>query len=130
MNACKICKKPTHLPVYCGLCKGIIDKGKKRKIKKDICEQALINAWDGNAFRCYYSNTPLETTNSKNPRYRTFDHRTPRDKQDIVLAASLINDMKSDMTEQEFKKIIIELAKRFQGGHFDDKALDLLYYKR
>jgi hypothetical protein len=73
---------------------------------------------------------PLVETNPKDPRYITFDHRTPRQEDDIVVAAACINDMKSDLSEDEFKGIVVQLARRFAGESFDESALKLRHWKR
>jgi len=54
----------------------------------------------------------LVETNPEDPRYITFDHRIPRQEDDIVVAAACINDMKSDLSEDEFKAIVVQLARR------------------
>lgn len=93
--------------------------------------RALKQAWDEQGFfRCYYSKIRLVEDNPKDPRYLTFDHRTPRQENDIVVAAALVNDMKSDMTEDEFKNMVLQLTNRFKGGTFDENAFDLKYWKR
>jgi len=92
--------------------------------------QALKRAWDGEGFRCYYSGIRLVEDNPKDPRYLTFDHRTPRQESDVVVAAAVLNDMKSDMTEDEFKAMIIQLASRFKGGRFDENVFNLEYFRR
>lgn len=102
----------------------------RRKINKKARELALQQAWDGEGFRCYYTGVRLEEKNSKHPLYITFDHRIPRDEQDIVVTSQVINDMKSDLSEEEFRKVVIELAKKFQGGEFNPDVLRLRYWKR
>ena len=137
--ACPVCggtKNPTAH--FCKRCRKIIDRpGPRRKkgdvvIKpnKDARRRALKKAWDGEGFRCYYSDIRLIEDNPKDTRYWTFDHRTPRNESDVVVAASLINDMKSDMTESEFKKMVIQLASHFKGGSFDNRVFNLKHWKR
>jgi hypothetical protein len=77
---------------------------------------ALRNSWDGDFFRCHYSGARLVEDDSGSPRYITLDHRTPRNEEDIVIAASLINDMKTNMDEKAFNEIVIALADHFKGG--------------
>ena len=94
-------------------CKKIIDRGNnKRKPDKKARLEALKQAWNGEVFHCYYSGIRLVENDSKDPCYLTFDHRTPRDEKDVVVAAAVINDMKSDLTEKEFKSIVIQLLKQ------------------
>src|SRR5467141_1022221 len=66
--------------------------------------KAMKTSWNGEFFRCYYSGVRLVEDDSGSPRYVTLDHRTPRNEEDIVIAASLINDMKSNMTTENSEK--------------------------
>jgi hypothetical protein len=102
----------------------------RRKPDKVARKQALKQAWDGEGFRCYYSGVRLIEDNSKDPRYLTFDHRTPRQESDVVITAAVLNDMKSDMTEDEFKAMVSQLASRFKGGTFDESVFNLKHWKR
>ena len=132
-KACLICTKSLHHPqsIYCRRCRKLIDRiNPRRKHNKAARIRALQKAWDGEAFRCYYTDIRLVEDNSKDPRYLTFDHRTPRQEDDIVIVAQAINDMKSDMTDKEFRRMILQLANRFNGGEFDEKAFKLKYWKR
>jgi len=138
-SACPVCsgtKNPTA--DFCKRCRKIIDRPGPRRKKGDVVRKrdkearrrALEEARVGKGFRCYYSGVRLIEDNPKDPRYLTFDHRIPRDESDVVVAASLINDMKSDMTESEFKKMVIQLASRFKGGSFDNRVFNLKHWKR
>ena len=117
-KACEICGCSIHpLSYCCKRCKKLIDRiNPRQKHDKNARIRALKQAWDGEGFRCHYSGVRLVEDKHQDPRYLTFDHRTPRRENDIVVAASLLNDMKSDMTEDEFKAMVIQLANRFQGG--------------
>jgi len=85
----------------------------------------LKNSWDGHVFRCFYSGVSLVENDSGHPRYITLDHRTARNEEDIVISASLINDMKTYMNENTFKEIVIALADHFkQGTTLEDEVLD------
>ena len=142
---CQICGSPKHQLAYCcKRCKRIIDRRGPRRKRGDTLGKpdkearrkarlkALKNAWVGESFHCHYSGVRLveDKENSKDPRYLTFDHRTPRKESDVVVAAYVINDMKSDMTESEFKKMVIQLASRFKGGPFDERVFNLKHWKR
>ena len=129
---CEICGSTIHPQAYCcKRCKKFINRvDTHRKADKKARMQALKRAWDGEGFRCYYSGIRLIEDNPKDPRYLTFDHRTPRQESDVVVAAAVLNDMKSDMTEDEFKAMIIQLASRFKGGRFDETVFNLEYFRR
>lgn len=131
-NKCDICKAPIHpLAKLCKRCKKIVDRVDTRKKPNKLARiGALKRAWDGEAFRCYYTDIMLNENNHKDPRYLTFDHRIPRQEDDLVVASGCINDMKSDMTEQEFRVMVIALSNIFQGGQFDSRAFELKHWKR
>lgn len=103
-----------------------------RNSNKDARMRALKTAWDPKlkAFRCHYTGVVLEEEDHKDPLYLTFDHRTPRQEDDIVIAAACINDMKSDLTEDEFKSVVKQLARRFNGEDFDETVLKFACWKR
>ncbi len=131
-NKCTVYGSAAHaLAQLCKRCKNFRDRVETRG-KPDLAArvEALRRAWDGTGFRCYYSGVRLEETNSHDPRYLTFDHRTPRHENDLVVAAAFVNDMKSDMSEDEFRAVIVQLASRFQGGAFDERVLKLVHWKR
>jgi len=67
-------------------------------------------------FVCYYTGMPLEMDDPKSPWYLVFDHWMPRDPRKIVITSSLINEMKSDLTEEEFWYFIRELANFYRHG--------------
>jgi len=90
----------------------------------------LRKSWDGESFRCNYTGIKLVEDNHKDPRYITFDHRTPGQEDDIGIVAQAVNDMKSDMTDQEFRRMILQLANRFNGGEFAKTAFHLKHWKR
>lgn len=132
-NACPICGSLLHHPLasYCKRCKKLLNRVDiRRKPDKAARARALRDAWDGEAFRCYYTGIRLIEDNPKDPRYLTFDHLTPRQEGDIVVVAAAINDMKSDMADDEFRAIVLQLANRFGGGEFDEGVFNLRYWKR
>ena len=53
-----------------------------------------------------------------------------RQESDIVVVAQAINDMKSDMSDKEFRKMVLQLANKFNGGKFDRSTFNLKYWKR
>jgi len=132
-GTCAICGSPLHHPLatYCRRCKKLLDRVDiRRKPDKVARARALQDAWDGEAFRCYYSGVRLVEDNHGDPRYLTFDHRIPRQETDIVVVAAVINDMKSDMADDEFRAMVWQLANRFNGGGFNESVFNLKYWKR
>ncbi len=133
IRKCIICCDDLSNPQakYCSRCRKIVSRiDTRRKYNREARIEALQNAWDGKVFRCYYTDIELIEDNHKDPRYLTYDHRTPRQEEDIVIVAQAINDMKSDMTDGEFRRMVIQLARRFDGGRFNKGAFNLKHWKR
>ena len=133
LDCCSICGSPLHHPLasYCRRCKRLIDRVDiRKKPDKGARVRALQNAWDGEGFRCYYTGIRLVEDNPKAPKYLTFDHLTPREEQEIVVVAAAINDMKSDMADDEFRAMVAQLASRFKGREFDESVFDLKHWER
>ena len=129
---CEICgQSRRRQATFCKRCKKILDRiDTRRKADKRARAQALKASWDGQAFRCHYSGVTLVENDHRNPRYITFDQRTPRQEDNVVIAAACLNDMKSDLSEDEFKAVVVQLARRFDGGPFDESVLNLSHWKR
>ncbi len=130
---CEICSNPARhqQASYCATCRRLVNRVDTRRDDGNGARKgALKNAWDGESFRCYYSDVPLVVDKSSHPLYLTFDHRTPRAKGDLVVAAAVINDMKTDMSEEEFRRLVLELARKFSGKTFDERVVRLKYWKR
>jgi hypothetical protein len=118
-HECVVCAGSRHPLAYaCKACKKILDRIDIRsKPDRDARLRALKAAWDGQHFRCFYTGWPLCIDNYRSPYFLTWEHRTPRNQQDIVVAAAIINDMKSDLTEGEFRDLVVGLSKRFAGSN-------------
>lgn len=130
---CTVCRCELNNPqaLYCTRCKKILDRiDPKRKPNRQARIRALRRSWDGESFRCFYTGVKLVEDNHKDPRYLTFDHRTPRQEDDIVIVAAAINDMKSDMSDREFRRMVLQLANKLSGGEFEERAFKLRYWKR
>lgn len=146
-DLCSICFEPRHrLAALCARCKTIrnrLDTGAKRRgVKTDRAarQTALAAAWDPTvkAFRCHYGgivlNHDLEPDPiSWTPRHSAIRCRSegcPGDESDIVVCSAIINDMKliindmkSDMTEEEFRLVVPQLAECFAGKRSAIEAL-------
>lgn len=131
-SECPICSDSMHAQAdFCKRCGRIIRRLDTRHAHdRDARLKALKDSWDGTAFRCYYSGIRLVDDDHGSPLYLTFDHRTPRDEGDVVVTAALFNDMKSDLSEQEFRMVVRQLAAHFDGATFDDAVLELKHWKR
>ncbi|RHW24154.1 hypothetical protein D0Z08_25890 [Nocardioides immobilis] len=72
-------------------------------------------------FRCRYTGVPLDDQRGGR-RYPTWEHVTSGDESNVLLVADLINRMKSDLTDAEFRSIVKALARTFGGATFDPAA--------
>jgi hypothetical protein len=133
---CVICGETLrhYLARYCLRCKRIMERVETRgKADTAARVKALQDSWDkeSGCFRCHYSGIQLVEGNPNDPRYITFDHVTPRKEGRLVMTASLINDMKTDMSVDEFRTIINQLAKHFEDGTpVEETIFELKHYKR
>ncbi|MDE1921728.1 MAG: hypothetical protein KGJ09_06675 [Candidatus Omnitrophica bacterium] len=60
-------------------------------------------------YRDYYIKVALELDDETSPWYLDFDHWRPGDPIKIVICAAIVNDMKQDMTQKEFRYYVIAL---------------------
>lgn len=132
-NACSICSDPCHPQAYaCKRCKKILDRpefrtdseGRVRRFYRGARIKALKDAWDKKArvFRCHYTDVELSTTDWRDHRYLSLEHQTPGVESDITVVSLLINRMKTDLTDAEFKRIVTALAAKFADQEFDESA--------
>lgn len=122
---CELCAKDIDnvRHHYCDSCRKIakrINRSKRIKDKK-ACRKSLSKyIQKEKGYYCKYSGVALDLGDdddqSQSPCYLTFEHVVPGDDGTVVLAAALINDMKSDMNEREFKGMVVQLANRFKTG--------------
>jgi hypothetical protein len=87
--------------------------------------EALKRSWDGSGFRCGITGVRLEA-DSASPRYLTLDHVAPGKRSGgWMVVAALINDMKSDLDLDEFKRVIALLPGAISG---DRESVDALQH--
>jgi hypothetical protein len=66
----------------------------------------------------------------KSPWYITFDHRIPGKPGDLVVAAFWVNRMKTYLTEEEFRAVVMELADHIRSGtEFNKAVVDAARYR-
>jgi hypothetical protein len=133
VHNCRVCSRPRHFQSYCcSICKRMLDRIdiRRRKPNQAARERALKKAWDGNCFKCYYTGWELSVDNPKSHLYLTWEHLIPGDENDVVVAAAIINDMKSDFTEDEFRKMVTALARRFKDSTYEIPMIVPQHYRR
>jgi hypothetical protein len=132
-EGCVVCGAEKHSRAYaCPRCRRILDRvetrhdgsGALRRSDREARLRALQDSWHDGAFHCFYTGVTLadEACRSRDHRYLVFEHRTPGDEASVVVTCALVNCMKTDLTEEQFKAMVAELAKVFTGGTFDERA--------
>jgi hypothetical protein len=98
--------------------------GTPRRFDRRARLHALQQSWRDGAFHCFYTGVRLidDPTQRRNHRYLTFEHQTPGDESTVVVASSLLNRMKTDLSDDEFRRLVTALAMAFQEGAFDESA--------
>lgn len=120
--ACEVCDAPpravgSHL---CGRCWTLLHrkdaKRRKRgwKIDGEVRLSAMKKQYDKKAggFICKLTGVKL-SDQPTSPLRPTWEHLVPGDPSTAVLAASILNHMKSDLTRSQFKSVVTELARLF-----------------
>lgn len=131
---CEICGAEKHPAAHaCRRCTSILGRvetrrdalGAVRHVDREARHRALKASWHNGAFHCYYTGVALidEPSRWRDHRYLVFEHRIPGDETSVVVTCALINRMKTDLTEEQFRTMITELARYLSGsGPFDERA--------
>jgi len=78
---------------------------------------------EAKAFLCHFTDLPLTDRVPGSRTSATWEHLTPGDPWSVVLAADLVNKMKGNMTEAQFRRMVVALADHFRTNEpFDRKA--------
>jgi hypothetical protein len=128
-KVCRVCRKPRAPRCqYCERCKRLVGKGKNKRFRR----AALIKAYDErlDAFLCAYTGVVLEEYDTSSPWYITYDHVIPGKKGDLVACAYFINTMKSDLSGEEFRAVVMEFDRHVKGAPFDREVVKFLYWHR
>jgi len=132
IRKCCICGKPviSHGPSakYCPTCAVFAQRLDYKQLPTETVEM-IWNYVRQYGYVCYYTGMPLNMTNPHDPFYCVLDHWNPHDNRKLVLTSSLLNDMKTDLTEAEFWYIIRQLA-NFKRHHTMFRKKKLLYWDR
>jgi hypothetical protein len=114
---CCLCGRPVYAPraMYCYGCHEFVHSMDNRRINNDAAKQILKHV-HRHGFVCEYTETPLNMTDYKDPFYYEFDHSVPGDRNRVALTFSLLNEMKSEMTFNEFKYYVGQFADFLRTG--------------
>ncbi len=132
-DRCVVCGAGAHRPAdVCARCRRILDRvetrrdasGGLRRVDAAARRRALAGSWRDGAFHCFYTGVSLIEDHGRwrDHRYLVFEDRIPGDGASVVVTCALVSRMKADLTDDQFKLIVTELAKAFGGGTFDQGA--------
>jgi hypothetical protein len=108
----------------CPRCRRIYEHGSLELKKKEARFRAMCEQWnvEEKAFLCYFTGIPMTDVPGSRTSW-TWEHLAPGDAWSVVLAADLVNKMKVNMTETQFKKMVLALADHFRTNKpFDREA--------
>jgi len=118
--------------IKCGICGGAGGKWAKRYClrcrrllkrsgdAKAAYVAALQKAWSvgDDGFLCHYSGVKLVEGGRKDPWALSFDHVVPGQKGNLVVCSFLINVMKAELSEEEFRVVVKEIDRHWKGQRF------------
>ena len=127
---CKVCgKEPLRGRTYCERCRRLVLGEMDRNVKVETLKAAYDKDVDG--FRCHYTGFLLDLNDRASPWHLNFDHCFPGRPGKYWLACQIINLMKTELSEEEFKKVVMELAGHFEtGAPYDRDIIKFEYWKR
>lgn len=115
VKKCCMCGKPVFSikSIYCRDCSHFSARMSDERFPPEIREQLWNNVRRDKGFYCYYTRIKLDVFDKSSPYFLEFDHFTPGDPSKIVITCSFVNEMKADMTKNEFKSTIRQLYNCF-----------------
>ena len=129
---CDICLRPIEPPhKYCPRCSKFICRAGRGMAHVNAPKRDYDPVHD--VFRCHYTGVVLEEKDTKSPKYLTYDHLIPGLKtvDNEVITMALINEIKTDMTYDEFLALAREIIRHEdRGGAFDERVLDIKHRYR
>jgi len=95
--------------------------GRRVKSNRQARLRAMRKQYDevNDVFRCHYTGIRLDGDKGSR-RYATWEHLTPRNQSSVALAADLVNKMKANLTDDEFRVMVRALAASFDEGTFEE----------
>jgi len=73
----------------------------------------------------------LDEDDPRSPWFLTFDCRVPGERETLVVAAWWVNMMKTDLSEEEFWKVVGKYDRYLrEGGEFDRDVVEFRYWRR
>ena len=112
VKKCCICAKPVFSikSIYCRTHSHLSARMSDERFSPEIRED-IWNYVRQHGDVCYYTGVELDVFDKSSPWFLEFDHLVPGDPRKIVITCALVNEMKGDLTVDEFWGTIIQLYK-------------------
>ncbi len=114
---CCVCGKPVYSnhSLYCRNCKELAVRMSAKRLPRAV--KAMIWAYIRRyGYVCYYTGMDLVMDDRRSPWYCVLDHWIPHNNKKVVLTSALINEMKSALTEKEFRYFVGQLYNHWVNG--------------
>ena len=112
IKKCCICGKPVFSikSIYCRRCSHFSARMSDERFPPETRDD-LWKYLRKNGFICFYTEMKLDVFDKSSPSFLEFDHLVPGDPRKIVITCALVNEMKGDLTVDEFWGTIVQLYK-------------------
>jgi hypothetical protein len=92
----------------------------------------MINALDRlrDVFLCQLCHLPIDLVDQSSYKWREFDHITPIKTSELQFLWAVFNQMKFELSDEEFKTLIIQLRDGWLGIPFDRSKVKFEYWSR
>ena len=114
---CKVCTERSEgfsISFLCSRCRRIYEQGGPAPEEgSPVPSHASSVEYGSECVPLSFTDLPL-TERAGNRTSATWEHLTPGDQWSVVLAADLVNKMKGNMTEAQFRRMVVALADHFQ----------------
>ena len=130
LRACCICgqAKSSNKSIYCPTCAHTAHRLKWLRLPAKT-KKAIWDYIRQYGYVCYYTGIPLDFEDYRSAWYFTFEHVAPGESKKVVLASALLNEMKSDLSENEFWYYIKQLY-NYKKNHTKIRKRKLVYWYR
>ena len=127
---CDLCHRPVFnvRSKYCRRCSHFAHRLEMQRFGFKTVQEILDHVRTRD-FTCFYTGLPLDMTNPRSPWYCVFNFLTPGDHSKVVLTFALFNEMKSDLSINEFWYYIRQLA-NYKRNHSQIRKKRLVYWNR
>jgi hypothetical protein len=128
VDKCELCgKPPVPGTLYCARCHKLATDN---ELFNEYKKAGLIESYDPapDGFRCAITGVLLDIDDPYGPLGKCYDHIVPGEKR-VIVVANFVNEMKTQLSLEEFKAVVIELYWHFEEGRpFRENVVKFEYW--